>query len=94
MQMQATCSDYTPTPMVFLDFWHPAKSDGSTPAPLDRLRKPVYPLIESLAKNHFESALLLSDDPAEIAAFLLRSGVELTGAPRASFAGARLFASF
>lgn len=38
-------SDYTPTPMVFLgkDFWHPAKYDGSTPAPLDPLRKPVYP---------------------------------------------------
>jgi hypothetical protein len=29
-----------------------------------------------------------------IAAFLLRSGVELTSAPRASFAEARLFASF
>ncbi len=84
-----------PTPMVFLgkDIWNPAKYDSSTPGPLDPLRKPVYPLIESLAKNHFEKALLLSDDPAEIAAFLLRAGVELTDTPSGRFAEARLFRS-
>ncbi len=88
-------SNHAPTPMVFLgkDFWHPAKYDGSTPGPLDPLRKPVYPLIENLAKNRFEKVLLLSDDPDEIAAFLLQAGVELTSAPGATFAEARLFRS-
>jgi hypothetical protein len=81
--------------MVFLgkDFWDPGKYDGSTPALLDPLRKPVYPLIESLAKNHFEKALLLSDDPTEIAALLQRAGIERTDAPGGTFAEARLFRS-
>jgi predicted Rossmann-fold nucleotide-binding protein len=86
-------SNHAPTPMVFLgkDFWHPAKYDASTPGTLDPLRKPVYPLIESLAKNRFETALLLSDDPLEISAFLLRTGIQLRDTPSASFAEARLF---
>jgi predicted Rossmann-fold nucleotide-binding protein len=73
-----TYGKYKATPMVFLgkDFWDPARFDGTTPPPLDANRKPVFPLAQSLARKGnppFEHLLLLSDDPNEIVAFLLRN---------------------
>lgn len=85
-------TDHAPTPMVFVgkDYWDPAKYDASTPAPRDERRKPVFPLLQMLAKDHFENALLLSDDPSEIIAFLLKDGVKPKAAPSARLAEARL----
>ena len=63
-----------PTPMVFLgtDFWHPAAFDPIHFVPRTH-PKPVYPLIEKLAKdasNPFSDSLLLSDSPDAILTFL------------------------
>jgi predicted Rossmann-fold nucleotide-binding protein len=89
-------SDNAPTPMVFLgtDYWDPGDYDDKTPAPLDDLRKPVYPLIQALAKGHFESSLLLSDDATEITDFLLKTGIKPKAAPHARLAEARLLRQF
>jgi predicted Rossmann-fold nucleotide-binding protein len=90
-----TFNKYKATPMVFLgrDFWDPARFDGAAPKPLDENRKPVFPLVQSLArKGHpsFENLLLLSDDPDEIIAFLLRTETELKAASDLRLADIRL----
>ncbi len=81
-----------PTPMVFLgiDFWHPAAYD-----PIhfvaDSHPKPVYPLMEKLARDArqpFSGSLLLSDDTGEILAFLEKWDSLAAGVP--TFAEVRL----
>jgi len=90
-----TFNKYKPTPMIFFgrDFWDPAGFDGKTPQPLDPDRKPVFPLIQSLARRGqppFENMLLLSDDPDEIISFLLHAGTTLKAASGVRLAEMRL----
>jgi predicted Rossmann-fold nucleotide-binding protein len=65
-----------PTPMVFYDtdYWNPSpKADAAADAPPDAHRKPVFPLIRKLATEAaapFDNALMITDDPIEILAFL------------------------
>jgi predicted Rossmann-fold nucleotide-binding protein len=74
-----------PTPMVFLgtDFWHPAAYDPVHFSPHTH-PKPVFPLIEKLARdasNPFPDSLLLSDDPNAILTFLRQLESSPSGAP-------------
>jgi predicted Rossmann-fold nucleotide-binding protein len=72
----------TPTPMVFVgrDFWDPARFDPKA-RPRGAHSKPVYPLVEKLARDGgFIDALLLSDDADEVLAFL--EAADLQGAGR------------
>ena len=70
------------TPMVFFGraYWGP---DG--PDAIADHSKPVFPLVRDLAaesQHPFSEALLLSDDPAAIAAFFAAANAEKTARPR------------
>jgi predicted Rossmann-fold nucleotide-binding protein len=75
----------TATPMVFVgrDFWDPARFDPKA-RPRGAHSKPVYPLVEKLARDGgFTDALLLSDDADEILAFLEAADLEGQGRTQA-----------
>ena len=82
-----------PTPMVFLgrDFWDPARFDPA-PRPPGAHRKPVFPLVDKLARDFgFEDVLLISDDVEEVIAFLEAADLGSTGRPSiAERQGARI----
>jgi predicted Rossmann-fold nucleotide-binding protein len=74
-----------PTPMVFFgrDFWDPARFDPKA-RPRGAHSKPVFPLVDKLARDGaFEQALLLSDDPDEILAFLEAADLAVEGRTQA-----------
>jgi len=75
----------TPTPMVFVgrDFWDPARFDPKA-RPRGAHSKPVYPLVEKLARDGgFIDALLLSDDVDEVLAFLEAADLQGEGRTQA-----------
>lgn len=79
-----------PTPMVFVgcDFWDPARFDPKA-RPRGAHSKPVFPLVEKLARDGgFHEALLLSDDVDEVLAFL--EAADLQEAGRKTLAQVRL----
>lgn len=62
-----TGNPVAPTPMVLMGrgYWN-RDGDGTTATP-DSKSKPLWPLLETLAKEkNFESAVVLTDDPDEI----------------------------
>jgi predicted Rossmann-fold nucleotide-binding protein len=73
-----------PTPMILLgvDYWDPPSPTKPAvgPVPNDP-RKPVWPLLSALARQAgepFQDALLLTDDAAEVAKFILDHHAQAT----------------